>query len=101
MILPYSQHRQTWKLFASTCALNKLFSVELVNGIDDVVNTTLEVSENYTSLLREGKIIHCSFTSIKRKIWAEYFISNTITNYNYGPLKEKLLIFKALEQSSQ
>ena len=39
-------------IFTSICALNKFFSVEvrqLVNGVDDVVNATLEASEDFTS----------------------------------------------------
>ena len=41
------------------------------------------------------------FTKIKRKVWAEYSISNTFTKCNYGSLKEAPLICKVLEQLSQ
>ena len=50
---------------------------------------------------RAGKTIYFSFTKVKRKICAEYFISNAFTNRHYGSLKEAPLICKALEQSSQ
>ena len=73
---------------------------QLSNGVNNEVNATLEAKENFTSQWREGKTIYCSFTEIKRKIWAEYFISNTFTNH-YGSIKETPLICKALEQSSQ
>ena len=75
--------------------------VQLGNGVDNVANTTLKVSENFTSQWREGKTIYCSFREIKRRIWTEYFTSNTFTNHNYGSLKETPLISKALEQPSQ
>ena len=72
-----------------------------VDRIDKVVYVALEASENFTSQLREGTTIYCNFTEIKRKILAEYFISNTFTNRNYGSLKETPFICKALEQLSQ
>ena len=84
--------------------LSKLFSKEgrlLVNGVDDLVKATLEANENFMSQWGEGKTVHCSFTEMKRKVWAEYFISNTFTNHNYGSLKEISLICKVLEQLSQ
>ena len=74
---------------------------QLGNGIDNVVNATLEASENFTSQWREGKAIYCRFTEIKWKILAEYFISNTSRNCFYGSLKETPLICTALEQLSQ
>ena len=74
---------------------------QLGNGIGNVVNATLEACENFTSQWREGKAIYCRFTEIKRKILAEYFISNTFTNRYYGSLTETPLICKALEQLSQ
>ena len=40
---------------------------QLGNGIDNVVNATLEASENLTSQWREGETIYCSFTEMKRK----------------------------------
>ena len=49
----------------------------------------------------EGTKIYCSFTGMKRKIRAEYLISNTFRNCFYGSLKETPLICKVLEQSSQ
>ena len=50
--------------------MSKLFSIEarqLVDGIDNVVNATLEASENSTSQWRERKTIYCSFTEIKKE----------------------------------
>ena len=73
---------------------------QLGNGVDNVVNATLE-RVKILRLNGEGTKIYCSFTEMKRKIWAEYFISNAFTNRNYGSLKETPLICKALEQSSQ
>ena len=63
-------------------ALSKSLAVsiearQLGSGVDKVVNTALEVNENFMNQWREGKSIYCRFTEIKRKIWAEYFISNT------------------------
>ena len=49
---------------------------QLGNGIDNVMDATLEATENFTSQWREGKAIYCRFTEIKWKILAEYFISN-------------------------
>ena len=52
-------------------ALSKSFSIEarqLVNGVDNVVNDTLEGSENLTSKWGEGKTIYCGFPEINRKI---------------------------------
>ena len=74
---------------------------QLGNGVDKVVNTALEASENFMSQWREGKAIYCRLMGIKRKIWAEYSLSNAFTNRNYGSLKETLLICKVLKQSSQ
>ena len=74
---------------------------QLGNGVDKVVNPALEASENFTSQWREGKAIYCTFTEIKRKILAEYSLSNAFSNRNYGSLKETPLICNALEQSSQ
>ena len=60
---------------------------QLGNGVDTVVNASLEASENFTSQWREGKAIYCRFTEIKRKNWAEYSFSNAFLNRNYGSLK--------------
>ena len=74
---------------------------QLGNGVDNVVNGTLEAGEHFTSQWREGKTVHCSFTGIKRKSWADCFISNTFTNRNYASLEETPLICSALEEPSQ
>ena len=59
----------------------------LGNGVDNVVNATLEASENFISQWRDRETNYCSFAGIKRKIWTEYLISNTFTNRNYGSKK--------------
>ena len=41
-------------------------AMQLGNGVHNVVNATLKVSENFKSQLREGKTIYCSFILTKR-----------------------------------
>ena len=60
--------------------MSKLLSIEaklLVNGLDNVVNATLEASENFTSQWREGKTIYCSFTEINGRFGLKILFSQT------------------------
>ena len=66
--------------FASTCteqivAAVKTESRQLGNGVDSVVNPTVEAGGNFTYQWKEGKTSYCSFT--ERKICAEHFMTNT------------------------
>ena len=87
MTLSHGQHRQTGRacncsyVCLNICTEQIIVIVmavsiqvrQLGNGIDNVVHATLEASENFTNQWKEGKTIYCSFTEIKRKIWAEYY----------------------------